>query len=300
MHRSPRKRVQKQMPAFARFQHFGQQAVRRGQRRPALLNLQQRPHALQLGRVVTAFFGQGQLLHHRRGQRRRERHAPAVPARHRRALAAGAAHPGRHLVDANQFKQPAAKQKAVSGLQTRGKAFFDRADLGAADILHRHAGVTDDGADIRAVTPRQPRIGHAPHARFVRHGTAVVGIDRQRGSALRDEGQAPVPVFLRQLRVGRRAAHLGQQFGGHKATAQRNRDQVLHQHIEWLRGRCARLNMPGGNRRAGGSALDHLQAVRGHQRDARGPAGRMARTPGALQQPRHAFGRADLQHALNR
>ena len=300
MHRAAGKWVDKQMPALTRFQHLGQQRVWRRQRRPALLDLQQRLHAAQLGRVVAALPRQGKLLHHRVSQRAGQRHAPAIPARHGRAPARGAAHPGRHVVDANQLQQTPAKQKAVARLEARGKALFDRAYPCAAHVLHSHAGVAHDGADIHAVAARQPGVRHAPHALPVRYGTPVVGVGRQRRAAPRDKGQAPFPALTRQTGIGGRAAHLLIQGFGHKTAAQRDGDQVLHQHIQRLHGRAASLDMPGRNRGAGRSAFDHLDAVGRHQRDARRPARRVTRAAGSLQQPRYAFGRTDLQHPLDR
>ena len=65
--------------------------------------------------------------------------------------------------------------------------------------------------------------------------------------------------------------------------------------------RAARLDAARPRPRArAAAAFDQLEAVRRHQRDARRPARRMARAARALQQPRDALGRADLQHALDR
>ena len=62
-------RVQEKVRAFARFQGFGQQRRRRGQGRPALLQLEQRFHAFEFRRVKTILGGQRQLVDHRFGQR---------------------------------------------------------------------------------------------------------------------------------------------------------------------------------------------------------------------------------------
>ena len=288
------------MPAFAGFQQLGQQRVRCGQGRPALLDFQQRLHALQLGRLIATFSGKRQLLHHGVGQRGGQRQTSTVPARHGRAFTCRPAHPGRHLMDAHQRQKPPAKQETVAGLEARHKAFLHRADLRATYILHRHAGIAHDGADVHAVASRQPGIRHAPNALLVRHGTPVVRVHRQRRAALRDEGQAPFPVLARQLCIGGRAAHLVIQVIRHKTATQGNRDQVLHQHIQRLFGRTARLDMASRNRCTDGSALHHLDAVGGHQRDPGWPARRMAGAAGALEQPRHAFGRTDLQYPLDR
>ena len=75
---------------------------------------------------------------------------------------------------------------------------------------------------------------------------------------------------------------------------------MLHKNIERLFRRSTRLDQAIGNRHARSRAFNHFDALRRHQGDARRPARRMARTPGALQQAGDAFGRADLQHALDR
>ena len=293
-------RVKKQVPALACLEYLGQQGLRRRQGRPLLLDFQQRPHTLQFRCLVAALVGHRQLLHHGIGQGGGQRHAPTVPARHGVALAGGPAHPGRHLTDAHHLQQTAAEKKTVARLQARGKAFFHAADAGAAQILHRHACITDDGANVHAMAPRQAGVRHTPDALFIRYRTLVVRVGCQRGTPLAHKGQTPVPGLGRQPGVGRGAAHLPVQGFRDKSAAERHRHQVLHQHIKRLLGRDTRLNAPGFNRRTRGSALHHLDAVCRHQRDTRRSTRRVARAPRALQQARHAFGRADLQHALHR
>ena len=150
------------------------------------------------------------------------------------------------------------------------------------------------------MAPRQPRIGHAPHAGFVGCGALVVRIHRQRRAALTYKVERPFPVGRGQVGVGCGTAHFVIQCISREATTQRHRDQVLHQHIERLLGRCARFDMAFGNRHTRRHALDHFQAVRRHQRDTRRSPRCVARTAGALQQACHAFGRTDLQHAFDR
>ena len=300
MHLPARERIQKQVRSFARVEHFGQQNLWRRQCRPLLLDLQQGPHALQFWRVIPSLLRQSQLLQHGVGQRGRQRQSAAAPARHGRALAYRAAHPGGHLVDAHQLQQPAAEQKAIAGLQARDKTLLDAADSGATKVLNRHRRIAHDGADVHAMAPRQTRIGHTPDPRLVRHRASVVRVRRERGPALGHETQAPRPVLARQVGVSGRAAYLVIQRIGHEAAAQRHRDQMLHQHIERLQRRAARFDIPSGNGGPRSSAFHHFDAVRRHQRDARRPARRMTGTAGTLQQAGDALGRTDLQHALHR
>ena len=299
VHLPPGERVQKQVPAFAALQRFGQQHARRGQLRPALLQRQQRRHGLHLGPVDVAGVKRRQLAHHGIGQRVRQRHARAVPARQRGAAGRRAAHVGGHLLDADQRQQAAGKHEHVAGFQPRHEALFHRAELAAAQVLHGHRRIAHDGADVGAVAARQALIGHAPHAVVARRHALKVGVGGQRGPALAHKVEAPLPVLGRQVGIGRGAPHLGDQRIGHKTAAQRHRHQVLHQHIQRLARAVARFNLAGLHGGAGGGGLDQFQAVRGHHRDARRAPGRVAGSAGALQQPRHAARRADLQHALH-
>ncbi|KWT97976.1 nitrate reductase molybdenum cofactor assembly chaperone [Variovorax sp. WDL1] len=300
VHQPPRKGVEKEMPTLARLQQLGQQGLGRRQGGPALLDLEQRPDALELRGVVAAGIGPRQLPHDGIGQRARQRHAPAVPARHGGLAAARAPYPGRHVVHPYQLQQPAAEEEAVARFHAGDEAFLHAADPGAAQVLHGHAGVADDGADVHAVPARQARIGHAPDALGVGHRASVVGVGRQRGPALRHEVQAPLPALARQPGIRDGGAHLRIEIVRHEAAAERDRDQVLHQHVQRLRRRSALLDAALRHGVARGGTLHDLDAVRGHERDARRPPRRVARAAGTLQQPRHAFGRADLQHALHR
>ena len=179
-------------------------------------------------------------------------------------------------MDADQLQQAAAKQKTVAGAHPGNETFLDRADLAAAQVLHRDARVADDRADVHAVAPCQAQVGHAPDAFVVGQRAVIVRIDRQRRATLLHKIQRPLPVRQRQLRIGGCRAHFGIQRVGQKAAAQGDGDQVLDQHIERLLGRRPGFDQPLGNGDAGGSAFDHFNALRGHQRDARGPARRMA------------------------
>ena len=297
---APGKGVEKQVMALARAQHLGQQGVGRGQSRPAGLQRQHGARGLQLGRAPVAGLCAGQLGHHGVGERGGQRHLAPVPARHGGLAAAGAPHPGRHLMDAHQLQLPPAEQETVAGLEPRHKTLFHMADLAAAQVLHHHASVAHDGANVHAVAPRQPRVGHAPHAVFVGHHAAVVGVRGQRGAALAHKVQTPLPSVVGQVGVSGGAADFGQQCVGHKATAQGHCHQVLHQHIERLLWRVARFDVARLHRRARRHAFDDFQAVGRHDAHPRWPARTVARAAGALQQPRHAFGRSDLQHPFHR
>ena len=299
VHQAPRQRVQVQVPSLAGVQRLGHQAAGCGQGRPGLLQLQQRLGAAHLGRGELAALGLRQLFQHRIGQRVRQRHAPAAPARQGGAALGGDAHIGRHLLGAHQLQQAACEHEHIALAQPGDKALFHRPQAPAAHKLHLHGGVAHDGADVAAVAARQARIGHAPHTLVVRHHAVKVRVGGQRCAALAHKLQRPLPVVIGQRGMGRCAAHFGQQCIGHKAAAQRHGDQVLHQHIERRTRRVPVFNAALRQRVARGGGLHQLQAVRGHQRDAGAAPRRMARAARTLHQPRHALGRADLQHLLH-
>ena len=140
-----------------------------------------------------------QLIHDRVRQGGRHGHLAAIPARHRRLAGGRALHERGHLVHPHQLQDFASEQETFSGLEPGNEAFFDGAQASAAPLAgpvpHLHAGVADDGADAHAVTARQARIGHAPHARIVGHHAAVVGIGGKGLATLSDKIQAPLPGF---------------------------------------------------------------------------------------------------------
>ncbi len=112
--------------------------------------------------------------------------------------------------------------------------------------------------------------------------------------------QRPLPLLVAEVVVSPGAAYFVQQFIGQEATAQGDADQVLDQHVQRLVWGFAGLDHPGFDGVMGSSGFDQLQAVGRHQCHARRTTRRVARAPGALHQARDAFGRTDLQHALDR
>ena len=147
---------------------------------------------------------------------------------------------------------------------------------------------------------RQSCIGHAPDALGIGYRALIVRVGSQRCAAAPYKVKRPFPVVCRQVGIGGGATYLVKQIVSDETTAQRHRDEMLHQHVEWLLGRRSCFDMAVGNCCPRGRAFNHFKAVRGHQRDARRSARCMTRTTGTLQQPRHTLGRTDLQHAFDR
>ena len=83
-----RERIEEQMPAVARlFSVSASSVVGVGRRRPARLQSRASAGGAQLRPSIIAPRPRAQLLDHRVGERRRQRHSPAVPARHGAAAA---------------------------------------------------------------------------------------------------------------------------------------------------------------------------------------------------------------------
>ena len=211
--------------------------------------------------------GATELLQHGVAQRFRDRQTPARPARHGGSARGRTAHPCGGVFDAHQGQQPPRKDESVAGFQAREKAFFDRAQLGAFEVLHLHRRVADDGAHVAAVAPCQAGVWHAPHAVFVGHHALKVGVSRQAVAAVAHEVQRPLPRRIGQLRIGRRTPHFGQQVGRHKPAAQRDGDEVLHQHIQRRARAAARFNVAVRERMAHCSGFHQFEAVRRNQGD---------------------------------
>lgn len=118
-------------------------------------------------------------------------------------------------------------------------------------------------------------------------------------AALFDEAQHPEELLAREMAVSVGGAHFVEQLVGPEAAAERHGDEVLHQHVQRLVGRRAFLDAPGERGTSRRGRLDEFQRVRGHERDAARAPGCMTAAPRALQQARHPFRGADLQHPLD-
>ena len=172
------------------------------------------------------------------------------------------------MLNPHQGQQASGKGKHVAALQACNKALFHRAQLGALEVLHRQRSVADDSADVASVSPRQSRVGHPPNAVFVGLDTRKIRVVGQRAAALANKIKRPLPGVVAQVPVSMGAPHFVQQLAGHKTAAQRNRYQVLHQHIQRCLRRVARLNLAQRQRVAHSGRLYEFQAVGGHQRHA--------------------------------
>ena len=126
---------------------------------------------------------------------------------------------------------------------------------------------------------------------------AVVG--SQRVAAVLHEAQHVVEVLPRQVCVGRRATYFRIYIIGMERRRARQAQQVLRQHVEATGTRRIAVQFARRDTEHGGLAFQHLEAVGGHQDRTAGFIHAVIGATDALQQPRHAFGGADLDHLVD-
>ena len=167
------------------------------------------------------------------------------------------------------------------------------------DQPHLQQRRLDDGADVHAVLPRDALAAHMHAALAVAEQLAPALVGRQRVAAVLDEAQHVVEILARQRRIGRGAPHLGEDVIGveRRGAGQPSRC-------------CASTSSPPGR---GGSpsssraatpsdrrlAFQHLEAVGRHQDGAARLVHPVVGAADALQQPRDALRRADLDHLID-
>ena len=81
---------------------------------------------------------------------------------------------------------------------------------------------------------RKMGIGHMPDAIFIGNSAAIIGVSGQRTAAMLYKSQRPLPLFSRQIAVGKSSADFLKQLLLRKAAAQGNGNKMLHQNIQWL------------------------------------------------------------------
>ncbi|AOF81112.1 hypothetical protein BSY238_3614 [Methyloversatilis sp. RAC08] len=322
MHRPAGEWKEKGVMPFARLHDFDQQFVFARQRRPAALHVEQGPQCLHFGLGKVALCGKcdqrADFLRQFAGQR----HATAGPARHRAAGSIADPHQCLHVAHRDQFKYAAGEQETVARLQATDEGFLDLAEpaasqrsragrrgvmtaaLSTAFSTFRPAYVDRrigrDGADLHAVAAGDVDARHAVAAVGVALHLAVIRIGSERGAAAADEIHCPVPGAVIQCAVGMGGADFRLQRVGVETAGQRQRHQVLHQHVDRRLRAVARFDASGRDRAARSGRIDQFQAMTGHAGGVRCAARRVARAAGALHQPRDALRRTQLQHAFHR
>ena len=201
----------------------------------------------------------------------RERQPRPGIARHLR-LAAGRRQGdlGDGLAHALEAQQPPGEQEDVARRQPVDEHLLDLAQhLAAAlepDPQHRRL---DDGADVHPVARAQAPVGQPPEPVLALPQPPVALVDAERVAAGRDELEHVRRSRARdRSAIGCARAHLLVELVGLERPAAGDADEVLGEHVEPARVRrppssvCSRIA-------SRGAALQHLEAVAGHQQRAR-------------------------------
>ena len=128
-------------------------------------------------------------------------------------------------------------------------------------------------------------------------GEAVVGA--QRVAAVRHEVDDAIELVPRQSRVRRRIGDLVIKRVGVERRRAGHAEHVLGKHVERAGARHGRVLHTMGRGIDGGPALDHLEAVRGHQQRARGLVEPVVGPADALGDPARTLRRADIDDEVD-
>ena len=162
-----------------------------------------------------------------------------------------------------------------------------------------HVGL-DDGADIHAVALRHARMGDAPAAGLVLPdlGEALVGLERVAAGGDEIDSRVEIAHARGRHRARRRALR-------RRARRRRNgsptgaAENMLRQHVERAGAQRRRVLRVLGDGVDRGAAFQHLEAVGRHQHGLRGLVEPVIGAADALQQPRGALRRADIDDQID-
>ena len=207
------------------------------------------------------------------------------------------------------FENLAGEHEGVARHHGLDEIFLDLAEQPAAARNHlrrarahqphlQHVGL-DDGADIEPVALRHVGIGDAPAAvlALADAGEALIGLERIAAGG--DEIDHGVEIGARERRVGRGRRHLGVKLVAEKRLAAGAAEHVLRQHVERADAQRRRVLRVLGDGVERGAAFQHLEAVGRHQHALRRLVHAVIGAADALQQPRGAFRRADIDDEID-
>ena len=292
--------VRHQVPAVAAGKRLHQQVVAPGHARPRPLQLQPVPHLIGEQPPARRILQQPA---HAIGEVGGQRHAAAFIGRHHglAGAALGAFH--RHLVQAQELQQAAGEHEGVAGAQQAGEVFLDFAQHRPEPLFPHQAHLQqrrlDDGADVHAVLRGDAGAAHVHAALAVAEQFAPAIVSGQRVAAVLHERQHVVEVLPGQRGIGRGAAHLGIRLVRQERRGARQAEQMLRQHVQPAGTRRIAVQFARGDAEHGGLAFQHLEPVGGHQDGAAGLVHAVVGAADALQQPGHAFRRADLDDLVH-
>ena len=276
------------MVPVARPDELHERLAERRQSGRLALTLQQRAHGLHLGRRVDAPAGLVELGAHRVGQVRRQRHAPAVPARHDAPLRPRRAHRCGHLPQTHQLQHAPGEDEPIARPQAGDEGLLDRAERAPVGEPDLDRAVGDDGADAHPVPALDALRGDAPGTVRRVADARVVRVGAERRAAGAHERRRPRPLRVADPAERPRREDLPPRLGLRHPQPGRQRDEVLHEHVHRPLDRGPRLDPARVHRLAGRRELDELQRVRRDADDAARPrpAGDPSARPAASGAPR--------------
>lgn len=274
---------------FARLHDFDQQFVFARQRRPAALHVEQRAQRLHFRLRVVALRGECDQRADFLCQFAGQRHASASPARHRAARRIAGAHQRLHVTHRDQFEYAAGEQETVARFQTADEGFLDLTEPAAGQCrsagrggalivaqstdfstvlstalstfrpVHIDRRIGGDGADLHAVAAGDVGARHAVAAIGIAFDLAVIWVGGKRRAAAADEIHRPGPGAVVQRAIGMGGTDFRLQCVGVETAGQRQRHQVLHQHVHRRDRAVARFDASGRDRAARGGRIDQFQ-----------------------------------------
>ena len=190
--------IEEEMPALARFHRLREKVYGRRQCGPLALYLDERARGGKLRLLVVIVSDPHEGVEHGVGERGRERHSAALPAR-RRSAATCSADKGDLVSQSHEFQRAAGEPEVIARLHARDEALFHGAKFCApwcGPVLHHDGGVAHDRADVQFVAQHHVPIGRAPDAFRVGRDTAEAGVGREARVAASYEIEHPRPILV--------------------------------------------------------------------------------------------------------
>ena len=145
--------IEEEMPALARFHRLREKVYGRRQCGPLALYLDERARGGKLRLLVVIVSDPHEGVEHGVGERGREPHSAALPAR-RRSAATCSADKGDLVSQSHEFQRAAGEPELIARLHARDEALFHGAKFCASwcgPVLHHDGGVAHDRADVQFV-----------------------------------------------------------------------------------------------------------------------------------------------------
>ncbi len=251
----------------------------------------------------------GDDLAHPRGEIGREREFAALIGGDLGVFRGRARHIDLVLDQRLVFEHLAGEHEGVARHHGLDEIFLDLAEQPAAARDHargarahqadfQHVGL-DDGADIEPVALRHAGVGDAPASVLALPdaGEALVGLERVAAGG--DEIDHRVEIRAREADIGRRGRHFGIKLVARERRAAGAAEHMLRQNVERAEAQGWRVLGVLGDGVERGAAFQHFETVRRHQHAFRRLVHAVIGAADALQQPRRALRRADIDDEVD-